>query len=136
MKRFAEDTKELTGATSWWEKIDRAEPDPKVEVKPETPKKSEKELRREVKRQIKEEKRKKKAKKRRRHSSSSSSDSEKEEAKKRKLEALRKERLERELAEQQRVRQLVREEKPISDAEKERRYTYSNQFNPDLVRRR
>lgn len=138
MKRFAEDTKELNRESNWWEKIERTESESRPQEKMSSEsKKSDKELRRRLKKQIKEEKkRKKKAKKQRHHrssSSSSDSDSEKKELKRQKLEVLRKERLERELAEQKRVRQLlgenVKEERP-------REPTYSNQFNPDLVRRR
>lgn len=132
MKRFAEDTKELNKESSWWESIERIKPDEKPKELETTKKPSEKELRKKLKKQIKEEK-KRKRQKRHRYSSSSSSDSDKKEAKRQKLELLRKERLDRELAEQKRVRQLVGE----GDKEqKTREPTYSNQFNPDFVRRR
>lgn len=133
MKRFAEDTKELSKETSWWEKIDRIKPEEKRQEPVKEATKSDKELRKQIKRQIKEEKKRKKQKKRRRHSSNSSSDSDKKEAKRQRLEVMRKERLERELAEQRRVRQLIGE---TVQEDKLKEPTYSNQFNPDLVRRR
>ncbi|KAI6202931.1 Cir-N domain-containing protein [Aphelenchoides besseyi] len=141
MKRFAEDTHDLSGETHWWQKIERIRPEPQDDVGPSTkPKrKSEKEIRREVRRQLKAERKEKKKKKRRRRDSSSSSDNDEREAKKRRLEQLREERRERERIEQKRTQQLLNPKAEPVDVEpqiKKQRPTYSDQFNPEFVRRR
>ena len=141
MKRFAEDAKEYSKESEWWQGIPIVRE--KIEKAPVEPKKvaQEKFLTKEEKRAKKEEKkRKKKAKRhRRRRSSSSSSNDSSKERKRKKLETLRLERLARERQEQQRVQKLMKpgkeepqEKAPITQVEEDRKRKYNSQFNPEF----
>ncbi|CAD5206928.1 unnamed protein product [Bursaphelenchus okinawaensis] len=94
MKKFAEDTNEITGTKHWWESIERIKPEE------EQPKKKTKEH--------KVEKKEKKKKKKRKRRYSSSSDEDSAEAKKKRLQAMREERIRREEAEKQREAKFVK----------------------------
>lgn len=160
MKRFAEDTKELTGGTNWWETLDRSLAPSIVDsavIKRAPPLQAKKEVKSERKKErneSKDEKRKRKSyradkkahKKKHRHrkrsssSSASSSDEESRVAKKQRLDMLRKERVERERAEQHRVAELLNPsaaQKPKSEPFKEPPPPdSSSRFHPELCRRR
>lgn len=103
---------ELSKAKHWWEQIDRIKPEdpPKTAPGVEKPKKDKKEKKRKRKHEHDVKKAKKEHKKhkcRRKHSTSSSgSDSDDPEVKRRRLDALRQERLKREAAEKHRANQL------------------------------
>ncbi|CAD5210288.1 unnamed protein product [Bursaphelenchus xylophilus] len=92
MKKFAEDTMEISGEKNWWEKIERIKPE--VKEKNVTEKKMNK--------------KEKKHKKRKRRRSSSEEEEDSAEAKKKRIEALRAERLQREAEEKRREAKLIK----------------------------
>jgi hypothetical protein len=142
MKRFAEDTKEYSKESEWWqgipivrEKADKPQIAQKINEKFLT--KAERKARKEQQKKAK-----KKKKKHRRHSSSSSDSPSKRKSadeKRKNNELLRRERLAREREEKIKVEKLFKKEVVEPEAGRktvvdDRQRRYNSQFNPEFAK--